>query len=327
MKAFDLLQPESLAEALEALSEAGARERAVALAGGQDLLSELQEHLLEPQMLVSLRGVGGLDEVGAEDGGLRVGAMATLADLARDEVVLNSWTALAEAARSVGSPQIRTQATVGGNLCQRPRCPYFRNEHAVCLKKGGQECFAEGGLNRGNAILGGGPSFIVHPSDLAPALVALDAGVRIAGSGGERDEVVEHLFTLPSEGDVTRETTLAAGELITSVKVPAPVDGVRSTYLKFQERASFDFASASVALALGVTGGRIHHARICLGGVAPVPWRCERTERLLVGQVPGEALFQRAALDALEEAEPLEHNAYKVPLAQGLLRKALRSLT
>ncbi|MDP6761524.1 MAG: xanthine dehydrogenase family protein subunit M [Planctomycetota bacterium] len=327
MKAFDYVEPSTLAEAVAALAKGGGRERIVALAGGQDLLSEMQDHLVEPGTVVSLNRIDGLAHVRSDAGGLSVGARASLAEVARDEGVRTGWTALAEAAASVGSPQIRSQATVGGNLCQRPRCIYYRNEHALCLKKGGQECFAEGGLNHANAILGGGPSFIVHPSDLAPALVALDATVRITGPEGGRVEVLEGLFTLPSEGEVTRETSLEPGELITSVEVPAPAAGVRSTYLKFQERASFDFALSSVALALGVVEGRINHARICLGGVAPVPWRCERTEQLLVGEAPGEELFARAALDALEEAEPLEHNGYKVPLTQGLLRKALRSLT
>ena len=326
MKAFEFLEPSTLAEAVAALAEAGGREWAVPLAGGQDLLSELQEHLVEPASLVSLRGIEGLGAISVEGGGLHLGALVSLARLARDQEVARSWAALTEAAASVGSPQIRTQATVGGNLCQRPRCSYFRNEHAPCLKKGGQECFAEGGLNHANAILGGGPSYIVHPSDLAPALVALDAEVHIAGPGGERRQALQAFFTLPSEGDVTRENTLAAGELVTSVAVPALPAGVRSTYLKFQERASFDFALASVGLALGIEDGRIEHARVCLGGVAPTPWRCEATERLLVGEVPSEALFQRAATDALAEADPLEHNAYKIPRTQGLLRKALRSL-
>ena len=324
MKAFELWSPRTLDQALAVLAREGGAARP--LAGGQDLLTEMKAHLAEPDALVDLRGVGGLDAIEAGADRLSLGAMATLARIARDADVRAGWPALAEAAESVGSPQIRNRATLGGNLCQRPRCWYYRNEHAPCLKKGGSECFAEGGLNKYNAILGGGPSFIVHPSDLAPALVCLDAVVRIGAPAGEREMPLQDFFTLPSEGDVRRENRLERGELVLGVRVPRPPLGARSTYLKFQERESFDFALASVALALWVADGRIAHARLCLGGVAPVPWRCESTERLLVGRAPEAETWKLAAEEALKGAQPLEQNGYKVPLARGLIRKALARL-
>jgi xanthine dehydrogenase YagS FAD-binding subunit len=223
--------------------------------------------------------------------------------------------------------QIRSVGTVGGNLCQRPRCWYYRHEHAVCIKKGGSECFAYGGQNKYNAILGGGPSYIVHPSDLAPALVALGASVDIAGTRGTRSVELERFFTLPSEGSVLRENVLAGDEVVTAVRVPAPVGtGWRSTYLKFRERGSYDFALASVALALRMEGGTIAAARLVLGGVAPIPWRCEGAEKLLAGRKIDAETCAKAGAEALRGAEPLEYNAYKVPLAQGLVTKALQAL-
>jgi xanthine dehydrogenase YagS FAD-binding subunit len=233
---------------------------------------------------------------------------------------------LHEAAGSIASPQIRSQGTVGGNLCQRPRCWYYRNEHARCIKKGGSECFSYNGLNKYNAIFGGGPSYIVHPSDLAPALVALAARVNLRGPGGTRSVELEKFFTLPSEGSVLRENVLGPGEILESVAVPAPGNGLRSTYLKFKERGSYDFALASVALALWIEGASIRSARIVLGGVAPIPWRCTAAEKLLEGRSLDTAAFAPVAEAAVKGAEPLGQNGYKVPLVKGLVVRALQQV-
>ena len=348
MKSFALANPKTIEQALSLLASGrdggargGSRERVRILAGGQDLLTEMKEHLVEPETLVNLKGIAGLDRIeaaavlasapgaaqaGTAADGLAIGALVTLDALERHAAGDARWRMLAEAARSIASPQIRSVGTVGGNLCQRPRCWYFRNEHAKCLKKGGAECLAYGGLNKYNAILGGGPSYIVHPSDLAPALVASDARVVLRGARGERTLPLEEFFTLPSEGSVLRENVLAADEILTRVEVPAPARGRRSTYLKFKERGSYDFALVSVALALAVDAGKISDARLVLGGVAPIPWRCGRTEKLLVGRSLDEATSAAAAEDALRDAEPLGHNAYKVPLARGLIRRAFQAL-
>lgn len=330
MNRFDLVLPRTLPEALAALPKTWSEARVsdvLPLAGGQDLLTEMKEHLVEPSALVSLRGVEGLEGLAWTAGGdLVIGAMTRLVTLERDERLGRALPILREAATSVASPQIRSVATVGGNLCQRPRCWYYRNEHARCLKKGGSECFAYEGLNKYNAILGAGPSWIVHPSDLAPALVALGAEVTVAGPGGARTLPLEQFYVLPSEGDVRRETVLGPGELLVSVRVPAPRPGMRSTYLKARERGSFDFALSAVALCLWHDGDKIESARLVLGGVAPVPWRCARTEKLIGGQSMERATWERAAADALRDAEPLAHNGYKVPLTRGLILKALRAL-
>ena len=286
------------------------------------LLSFLSPCILPivPFYLSYLAGVG-VNQVGA--GGVRIGALATVAQLAASSELRAAYPALAEAAESIASPQVRSQATVAGNLCQRPRCWYYRNEETVCLKKGGDECFSWAGLNKYNAILGGGPSYIVHPSDLATALVALDATVVT----DRRSVAAGEFFTLPADADVSRENVLAPDELITSIELGAPrAPAWRSTYVKFKERESFDFAVAAVALALRMDGGRIAEARVVLGGVAPTPWRCPSTETLLVGRAIDASLGQEAGEDALRGAEPLEFNGYKIPLTKALVARALASL-
>jgi xanthine dehydrogenase YagS FAD-binding subunit len=329
MKAFRLANPttiDQVVEILKANSQRGARNRAQVLAGGQDLLTEMKEHLAEPDVVVNLKGIRGLDEIRAEGSGLAIGALVRLADLEENERVRTAFPMLAEAARSVASPQIRSVGTVGGNLCQRPRCWYFRNEHAKCIKKGGSECFSHDGLNKYNAILGGGPSWIVHPSDLAPALVALGAKATVRGSSGTRTVPLEEFFTLPSEGSVLQENVLQDDEILERVDVPAAPAGSRGTYLKFKERGSFDFALASVAVSVVVQSGKVSEARLVLGGVAPVPWRCPDAEKALVGKALDAETFRAAAEAALQGAEPLAQNAYKVPLAKGLVVRALQSL-
>ena len=334
MKSFDLLRPRNLEEALGALAPREAGGAAVMpLAGGQDLLTELAEHLVAADTLVELSGVEELGHLApTADGGFELGALVTLRQLAEDERIAGSYPLLAEAALAVGSPQIRSVGTLGGNLNQRPRCWYYRNELAPCLKKGGDECFAESGKSKYNAILGGGPSYIVHPSDLAPALVALDATAHLAGPDGERDVPLAEYYTLPDEGDVTRETVLRPGELLTRVALPAPAafagpgSEVRGTFLKFRERESYDFALSAVALLLARAGRRVTGVRLVLGGVAPKPWRAHAAEKLLLGSELEPEVVQRAAEAAVEGAEPLADNAFKLPLTRALVTQALQKL-
>jgi xanthine dehydrogenase YagS FAD-binding subunit len=324
MKTFELHLPKTLDEALALLESPGA----TPLAGGQDLLTELKEHLVAPDALVDLRGFQGADAIELRaDGALSIGAGVTIAALEHHAELARRWPILAEAAASIASPQIRTQATVGGNLCQRPRCWYYRNEALVCLKKGGTECFSYGGHNKYNAILGGGPSYIVHPSDLAPALVALDAEVEIASKKSARRRVkLASFFTLPAEGDVLRENVLVPGELVTAVHVPAHAGNWKSTYLKFKERSSFDWALSAVAIAARMDGGKLAQVRVVLGGVAPRPWRASGAERVLTGRTVDDAVAREAGEAALAGAEPLSGNAYKIPLTKGLIVKALRRI-
>jgi xanthine dehydrogenase YagS FAD-binding subunit len=327
MKAFEWSTPKTLDEVVKALGTAGpdADHGAQLLAGGQDLLTSMKEGIVEPPHVVNLKGVPGLNKI--EDlgpKGLRIGALVTLADLHEHAGVRARFPGLAEAAHAIASPQIRNLGTVGGNLCQRPRCWYFRLEHVVCLKKGGDTCYSASGENKYNSIFGEGPSYIVHPSDLAPMLVALGAVATIYGAKGERTVLLEKFFTMPGEGDIRRENVLAHGEVLTRVDVPVSPVAKRSTYLKFRERPSLDFAMSSVAAALDLgADGRVADARIVLGAVAPKPWRVPKAEAALKGQPANEASFAKAAEIALEGAAPLAKNEYKVPLTKTLVRRAL----
>jgi len=324
MDKFEYLHPASVAEATKLLAAGG--ENAKPMGGGQDLLGEMKDYLISPAQVVNLKRIPGLNKVSYDPSkGLTLGALATITDVEENAVVQQRFPVLAEAARSIATHQIRNVGTVGGNLCQRPRCWYYRNEHIVCLKKGGDKCYAapENAENKYNAILGGGPSYIVHPSDLAPALLCLGAVLTIAGLGGKtRLLPLSEFFTLPSAGNVRKENVLTLGELVTSVFVPNSAYAGRSTYLKFREKNSLDWALSSVAMAVSDT-----EAHIVLGGVAPIPWRAVAAEKLLRGKsLSDTAVVAAAAEAATEGAKPLAQNGYKVPLTQALVRRAAHIL-
>jgi len=329
MKAFEWASPTTINEAVQLLKSAPATndidEAARPIAGGQDLLTTMKDYTTRPTRVVNLKGIRGLDRIqGNARTGLTIGALVTLSQLEEDPLVRSNFPGLAEAAHSIATPQIRNLGTVGGNLCQRPRCWYFRLEEVICLKKGGSECYAATGENKYNAIFGGGPSYIVHPSDLAPMLVALGASVSVVGADGKRVIPIDKFFTLPSEGSIRRENVLKNDEIITQIQVPASPVAARSTYLKFKERESMDFALASVAAAVQLGANKsISQARVVLGGVAPIPWRAPQAEQFLAGKTLSPDVLAEAARLALQGAQPLEKNAYKVPLAQTLVRRAL----
>ncbi len=338
MKNFEMLMPTTMKDAVESLPEERTNPLSAQatriLAGGQDLLPEMKDHLAEPDVVVNLKGVdelsGSVRNPGSEasilgTGRIHIGALTSIAALASNAEIREEYGVLSKSAESIATPQIRTQATIGGNLCQRPRCWYYRNEDTVCLKRGGDECFSYAGLNKYNAILGGGPSYIVHPSDLATALLAIGATVVTT----QRALDLSEFFTLPSESDPTRENVLEPNEVIETVLLDSSLgasNGWKSTYIKFMERESFDFAISAVALMLKFDGDKISEARLCLGGVAPIPWRCESTEKLLVGRTIDDKLCEEAGEDALRGAEPLEFNEYKIPLTKSLIAKALKEL-
>lgn len=331
MKAFEWSNPTTIDEAIRLLeTERGVDpdEAPRPLAGGQDLLTTMKDYATRPSRVVNIKGIRGLDRIeGTAAKGLRIGALVTLTALEEHPEVRKNLPGLAEAARSVASPQIRNLGTVAGNLCQRPRCWYYRTESVNCIKKGGSICYAAEGENKYNAIFGGGPSYIVHPSDLAPMLVALGASARIRGARGERTVRLEEFFTLPKEGSVRRENVLANDELILEVIVPPAPAGPRSTYLKFKERESMDFAMSAVA-AVGVPGPNrsMRDVRIVLGGVAPIPWRVTKAEAFVSGKALTPETLAETAKIALEGAEPLSQNGYKVPLTRTLVRRALARL-
>jgi xanthine dehydrogenase YagS FAD-binding subunit len=325
MKAFELVNPRTLQQASQSLGTNP--QKAKLMAGGIDLLTEMQDHLIEPDRVVNLKSVPGLGEIAVTDRGLTLGALVTLTAIARHAQIRRDYTALAEAAESVASPQIRNVGTIGGNLCQRPRCLYYRDETIICFKKGGTRCFAveEEAANKRNAILGGGPSFIVHPSDCAPALVALNAVVRYGTGAGKPKEVsAEEFFILPNQPRGLRvENILQPNEIVQEIFIPKPKRGTRSTYLKFKERESFDWASSAVAAAAVMNGETIQELRLVLGGVAPKPWRSSEGEQALTGKAFSRELANQAAEAALAPAKPLSQNAFKVPLTKVLVRRAV----
>jgi xanthine dehydrogenase YagS FAD-binding subunit len=331
MNAFEWATPGTVDEAVKLLTEVQADdsyEAARPMAGGQDLLTAMKDHILRPPRVVNLKTIPGLDQVaGDATTGLKIGPLVKLCDIESHPIITQSFPGLAEAAHSIASVQLRNHATIGGNLCQRPRCWYFRLGHVTCLKKGGDTCYAEHGENKYHAIFGGGPSFIVHPSDTATMLVALGGEVTITGPSGKRDVPLAQFFTLPANADTEKENVLQDGELITEIRVPASAMAARSTYLKFKERLSLDFAMAAVAAAVDLDAdGRVRQASLVLGGVAPTPWPVPRAVQALVGKKLDDATISNVADIALEGAKPLAKNAYKIPLTKALVRRALGTL-
>ena len=323
LRPFEYVEPSTIEEAVRSLADAP--HKAKFIAGGSDLLSEMKEGVVQPSPLVSLSGTEGLRTIEVSVDGLRIGAMATLAEMAGHPEVLKSYTVLAQAAGGIATPQIRNVGTLGGNLCQRPRCYYYRNPLTLCLKKGGDACLALAGNNKYLAVLGGERYYVVHPSDTAPALVALDAWLDISGPSGSRTIPAEQFFTSPSE-DVARENKLGPNEMVVSAWIPSPSDNARSTYLKARERQTGDFALASAAVLLVTADGWISRAAIVLGGVAPYPYRARDAEEYLANQpVDGVDLEQVGGL-ALAGATPLRDNGYKVILASNLVKRAVTQL-
>jgi len=318
---FSYVRPTSLAEALTHLSSDGARPHA----GGSDLLGCMRDGVFEAQKLVSLSALQELEGVRqANDGGLRIGALTTVAEVARNPLVQERYAALAQAAAEVASPQLRNQGTIGGNLCQKPRCWYYRGEFH-CLRKGGNTCYALAGESQFHCILGGSRCYIVHPSDTAPALVALQASVRIASRDDSRVVALEDFFVPPST-DVRRETVLEPNEIVTEILLPGPARGLRSSYRKVRDRGAWDFALAGVALALEFSGGRVTDGRVVLSGAAPVPWRSREAEQVIAGNALDAATCSAAARAAMADAQPLKRNGYKVPLFEGVIEEALLSM-
>lgn len=292
------------------------------MGGGTDLLPQLRESLAAPEVLVDLRRV---DASGAvtwhADGSVTIGASTPLARLARDAALRDAFPSLAESCAAVGSEQIRTMGTLGGNLCQRPRCWYFRHGFS-CHKNGGDSCRAEVGENHYHSILGGGPCFAVHPSDPAVALTALEAVVHVAGAEGRRDLPMAELYINASRPG-SRETELAAGEIITGVTVPAVSRGGRQRFDKVIQRGAFEFALVSVA-AIKRTDGEV---RLVLGGVAPRPWRVTDSIEEDVGSGGlSDDDIETLGMRALYDARALAHNGYKVDIAGAALSRAIAFL-
>ena len=294
------------------------------IAGGSNLLDLWKEGVARPSALVDITRLPGLDGVAEHGDGLRIGALARNSHVADDARVRERYPLLAQALLAASSPQLRNAATMGGNMLQRTRCPYFTDTSMACNKRNpGAGCAALTGWAHIHAILGASLNCIAtYPGDMAVALVALDATMQVQGADGERTVAVEGFHRLPGDRP-DLDTELQHGELILSVDLPAPRFGDHVTYLKVRERSSYAFASVSVAAALRVEGGLIAEARIVLGGVAHRPWRATAAEASLVGQPAGTEAYKAAAAIALQGAASVPDTAYKITLARRSIPRAL----
>jgi xanthine dehydrogenase YagS FAD-binding subunit len=324
LKAFAYVNAASERDAIAALSAEAAPASALArrilpMAGGMDLLGLMKDYIVSPDRIVSIRN---LDQTIAStsDSGLRIGAAVKLVDLAEHAAVKKLFPALATAAEGVGTPQIRNMGTVGGNIMQRPRCWYFRNEEFNCLKKGGARCFAVEGENQFHAIFGDGPCHIVHPSSLAVPVIAYGGRFRVVGPNGAREIDAGEFFQMPNV-NLYAESVLQANEIITHVVLPAP--GQRSASYEVRFKQSHDWPLAMASVNLVMDGQRVRSARVVMGAVAPVPWRVPAAERVLAGKSITESVAVEAATAALAGAKPMSGNAYKIQIAKTAVKRAV----
>jgi xanthine dehydrogenase YagS FAD-binding subunit len=320
MNPFRFAQAPDAATAIAALQgDRGARY----IAGGTNILDLMKDDVERPSLLVDITHVP-LRGIATSSTGVRLGALATMADVADAANVLAAFPVVSQALLAGASPQLRNMATIGGNLLQRTRCAYFRDTSQPCNKRQlGKGCAAIGGQNRGHAVIGTSSQCIcTHPSDLAVALLAVDAIVHVRGPQGSRAIPIGALYVLPGE-DPTRETVLERGDLIEAVELPRSAHAQSSVYLKVRDRASYEFALVSVAAALDIVGGSIRTARVVLGGVAPNPWRSHPAEAALLGKAPTPLTFAAAAKAATSGMQGYGHNDFKVLLARRAVARAL----
>ena len=323
MRPFAVLSPATLDEAHDALVQHAGE--AFVLAGGTDVLGEVKEGTLSPSALVEITGVEGLSEIQlTEEHGVSIGSLVTLARIESHPGIQKDYPALSQAVASVATPQIRNVGTVGGNLCQRPRCWYYRSPLFNCLKKGGDTCYAIQGLNKYHAIFGGDGCHIVHPSDPAVALTALDASIETFGPRGLQQTDISQFFVGP-ESNVLSEIALEHGEFVTRVLVP-PTAGATSIYIKAKERQAYDFALVSVAASISVEDGTITGARLALGGVAPVPYALPDVADALIGTPMSDVSPRDLGQLAVRDARPMTDNTYKIRLSSNLVARAVGTL-
>ena len=319
MNAFEYANPTRVADAVGLLGTKWGE--AEALAGGTDLLSLMKDYVVTPKRLVNLKAIGELRGIEQSAEGIRIGALVTLEELIDHEHLGHWFPSLVQAAEGVAGAQIRAMGTVGGDLCQRPRCWYFRGGQGLLARGADGKSLIPAGDNRYHAILGNaGPAYFVHPSSLAPALVALGASIKIAGSGGERSVPAGEFFKIP-KSDTDRETALEPNEIVTHVVVPAD-ETANATY-EVRQREALDWPLATASVALKLSGGKVESARVVLGHVAPVPWRAAAAEKALVGKTISEQTAAEAGKAAVAGAKPLSKNGYKVQLASVATKRAL----
>lgn len=319
MKAFAYVNPANEREAVAALKVDGI---ALPIGGGQDLLARMKDYIDSPDRVVNIKGLDATITA-TPDGGMKIGSAVKIIDLFEHAQVARLYPAINAAAIEIGTPQIRNQGTVGGNLNQRPRCWYYRNEEFVCFKKGGSRCFAVNGENQYHAIFGNeGPSHIVHPSSLAVPFVAYGAKFRVLGPNGEREIAAADYFTLPTLQNVLKENVLEDEDILTHVILPKP-GAVKSGHYEVRYKQSHDWPLAFTTVVLTMSGNTIQSARVVLGAVAPIPWRSKAAEAALAGKPLNEQTAIAAGEAAVAEAKPMSGNAYKVQIAKTSVKRAI----
>ncbi|MBI2985256.1 MAG: xanthine dehydrogenase family protein subunit M [Deltaproteobacteria bacterium] len=323
MKSFANIDVKSVREAVTLLQKLHQEKKSAEIvSGGTELLQLMKDRVATPQYLINLKTIPGLNYIKEERSGFRIGALTTLTEIEEHKGVREKLLFLSQAAGEAASPQLRNAGTIGGNICQRPFCWYFRSANFPCLRKGGGICYAVAGDNRYHAILGGGPSYIVHPSDTAPALIALGARIKITGPAGEKTIPLEKFFVLP-QVDYKRENILQPGEILTEVQIPHPKPGSKGFYHKVRERQAWDHAIVSVSTVVQSKGGICQDAHVVLGGVAPIPWRAAKAEAFLRGKKVDEGTARQVGEIALDGARPMKDNVYKIGMAKSLIQRAL----
>jgi len=321
MKNFQHIDALDIEAAVDGLQTPGAE----AIAGGTDLMTVMKKGIREPEALINLKNIEPMKGFQDDGGDLQIGALTTITDIETSPLVNERYPVLSQAAATVGTLQLRNAGTVGGNLCQDVRCWYFRHPDVRCWLKGGDACYARYGNNRHHALFGLSACIAANPSDVAPALVVLDARARVIGPKGSREVSVESLYKLP-DPDRRKQDVLDTGELIESVVIPPPPEQSTGVYLKIMERATWSFAMVSVAVQIDWEGAKVHNGRIVLGGVAGIPWRAEAAEKLLSGKEIDDALAAQVGETAVSGADPLEWNRYKVSMVKNLLKRAVLEL-
>jgi xanthine dehydrogenase YagS FAD-binding subunit len=325
MRSFELYEPTTVKEAVDTLAKLGPK--AKVLAGGSDLVAGVMKDWVQgtgmpmPEALVDVTTIPQLRGIKVDRNGVTIGSNMTLTEIVESKDLKQQFPLLVNAAHSVASPLIRNYATLGGNLNQRPRCWFLRGPDFNCYKKGGDACFSVSGDNRFHAIIGGELCYIVHPSDTATALLALNAQAKIAGPDGERMVPFDNYFISPRE-NVLRENVLKPNELLVEVFIPAPAPGTKQTWMKLKNRDVYDFALVSVAAAFTVENDNWKDGRVVLGGVAPVPYRATGVENQLKGKNIKNSIKQAAAI-IRTVARPMSMNAYKVDIAQTMVERTI----
>jgi len=321
MNSFKIAQPQTIDQVTSLPPEPGH----FIMAGGTDLMDEIKNEIVDPEVLIDLSAIQDLSYIKNTDKGMHIGALTKVAELVENPEIRQRYPVLQEAAISLATPQLRNVGTVGGNLCQRPRCWYYRDPQVKCRKKGGSRCYATKGRNRYHAIFGGGICHIVYPSDLAPALISLDAEVTISTHKGDKTIPLDEFYALP-RANVRKENVLKPNEVLREIRIPPPRKGAVSTYFKFKERGTWDFAVLSVAVHGILAEGAFKDIKIVMGGVAPIPWRLDKAEKLIKAKKATKTLIQNAVKTAMGDAEPMTENAYKKDLAEVIVVNTILSL-